>query len=39
MHFLGLVFVATACAALFVGVQIMFETREQELRHGIRLKC
>lgn len=39
MHFLGLVFLASACAALFVGVQIMFETREQELRQGIRLKC
>ncbi|MCJ1395087.1 glycerol transporter [Xylographa bjoerkii] len=35
----GLVFLATACAALFVGAQIMFETREQELRQGIKMKC
>ncbi|KAI4245882.1 MAG: hypothetical protein LQ352_006494, partial [Teloschistes flavicans] len=30
----GLVFLVTACGALFVGVQIMFELREHELRHG-----
>ena len=36
---LGLVFLATACAALFVGVQVMFETRAQELRQGIKMKC
>jgi hypothetical protein len=36
---LGLVFLATACAALFVGVQVMFETRAQELRQGIKLNC
>ncbi|KAI9795578.1 MAG: glycerol transporter [Candelina submexicana] len=35
----GLVFLTLACAALFVGVQIMFEVRQQELRQGIRLKC
>ena len=35
----GVVFFVTACAALFVGVQVMFETREQELRQGIKLKC
>ncbi|MCJ1418627.1 glycerol transporter [Xylographa parallela] len=35
----GLVFLATACAALFVGVQVMFETRAQELRQGIKMKC
>ncbi|MCJ1381634.1 glycerol transporter [Xylographa soralifera] len=35
----GLVFLATACAALFVGAQVMFETREQELRQGIQMKC
>ena len=35
----GLVFLATACAALFVGVQVMFETRQQELRQGIKMAC
>ncbi|OCK84877.1 glycerol uptake protein 1 [Lepidopterella palustris CBS 459.81] len=35
----GLVFFASACGALFVGVQVMFEVREQELREGIRMKC
>ncbi|MCJ1281872.1 glycerol transporter [Xylographa opegraphella] len=35
----GLVFLATACVALFVGVQVMFETRAEEQRQGIRMKC
>lgn len=35
----GLAFLASACGALFVGVQVMFEVREQELREGIRMKC
>jgi D-alanyl-lipoteichoic acid acyltransferase DltB (MBOAT superfamily) len=35
----GLVYVVTACAALFVGVQVMFEIRQEELRAGINLKC
>ena len=35
----GLVFLAGACAALFVGAQVMFETREEEIRHGIKMKC
>ncbi|GMG01048.1 unnamed protein product [Aspergillus oryzae] len=35
----GLVYLATACAALFVGVQVMFEIRQEELRAGINLKC
>ncbi|KAL9604635.1 MAG: hypothetical protein Q9219_000355 [cf. Caloplaca sp. 3 TL-2023] len=30
----GLLFLVTACGALFVGAQIMFELREHELRHG-----
>ncbi|KAL8693915.1 MAG: hypothetical protein Q9218_001329 [Villophora microphyllina] len=34
----GLVFLVTACGALFVGAQVMFELREHELRHGIKLK-
>ena len=28
-----------ACVALFVGSQVMFEVREQEMRQGIRMKC
>ncbi|KAE8153418.1 MBOAT, membrane-bound O-acyltransferase family-domain-containing protein [Aspergillus avenaceus] len=35
----GLVYLVTACAALFVGVQVMFEIRQEELRAGIDLKC
>ncbi|KAI0064952.1 MBOAT-domain-containing protein [Artomyces pyxidatus] len=35
----GLLFMLGACACLFVGVQIMFEYREEELRRGINRKC
>ncbi|KAF1984108.1 glycerol:H+ symporter-like protein [Aulographum hederae CBS 113979] len=35
----GLVFLVVACGALFTGAQVMFEIREDELRHGIRMKC
>ncbi|KAF2085396.1 putative glycerol:H+ symporter [Saccharata proteae CBS 121410] len=35
----GLGFFAAACGALFVGVQVMFEVREAELREGVRMKC
>lgn len=35
----GMAYMVGACAALFVGVQVMFEVREGELRAGIRLKC
>ncbi|EXJ95348.1 hypothetical protein A1O1_00468 [Capronia coronata CBS 617.96] len=35
----GAMFMLGACFALFVGVQVMFEHREEEKRHGIRLKC
>jgi len=35
----GAVFMLAACGALFVGVQVMFEHREEEKRHGIRMKC
>ncbi|EAS35700.3 glycerol:H+ symporter [Coccidioides immitis RS] len=35
----GLAYLAGACAAVFVGVQVMFEIREEEFRAGIRLKC
>jgi D-alanyl-lipoteichoic acid acyltransferase DltB (MBOAT superfamily) len=35
----GLAFLVLACAGLFIGVQVMFEIRESELRVGIKLKC
>jgi D-alanyl-lipoteichoic acid acyltransferase DltB (MBOAT superfamily) len=35
----GLGFMLVACACLFVGVQVMFEVREGELRRGINMKC
>lgn len=35
----GLKFMVGACATLFVGVQVMFEYREEELRQGISRKC
>ncbi len=35
----GVVFLAFACTALFTGVQVMFELREEESRHGIKMKC
>lgn len=35
----GLAFLVTACSALFVGVNVMFEVREDEMRRGIYLKC
>lgn len=35
----GLAFLAVACGALFVGVQIMFEIREEEKRNGVNMKC
>lgn len=35
----GIAFLVTACCALFVGVQMMFEVREQEMRDGFYLKC
>ncbi|KAL4869050.1 hypothetical protein BDV12DRAFT_168522 [Aspergillus spectabilis] len=35
----GFVYLISACCALFVGVQVMFEIREEELRAGIRMKC
>ncbi|KAK4454828.1 glycerol uptake protein 1 [Podospora aff. communis PSN243] len=34
----GLIFLVTACGSLFVGVQIMFEIREEERRKGVNLK-
>ncbi|KAJ2984878.1 hypothetical protein NUW58_g5827 [Xylaria curta] len=38
-HFSGYVFLGLACTALFISVQIMFEVRESEMRHGINLRC
>ncbi|KAG6861629.1 hypothetical protein C0995_014068 [Termitomyces sp. Mi166 len=35
----GLAFLAVACAVLFVGVQLMFEYREEEKRKGIHRRC
>lgn len=35
----GLVYLIGACLSLFVGVQLMFEIREGELRMGINMKC
>ena len=35
----GLIYLLFACGALFVGAQVMFELREQELRQGIKMKC
>ena len=35
----GVLYLFVACAALFVGVQVMFEIREHELRCGISMKC
>lgn len=35
----GLVFLITASLVLFVGIQVMFEVRESEMRKGIFLKC
>lgn len=35
----GLAYMFSCCVVLFVGVQVMFEVREDELRAGINLKC
>ena len=35
----GVTFLVTVCSALFIGVQMMFEVREEEMRQGIYLKC
>lgn len=35
----GMIFLVTACACLFVGVQVMFEIREEEKRKGATIKC
>ena len=36
---LGVMFLLVSCGALFVGIQVMFEIRQSELRKGILLKC
>lgn len=35
----GVAYMISCCVVLFVGVQVMFEIREDELRAGINLKC
>ncbi|KAJ5773272.1 Membrane bound O-acyl transferase MBOAT [Penicillium paradoxum] len=35
----GLAYMVSCCVVLFVGIQVMFEVREDELRAGINLKC
>lgn len=35
----GIMFLLTAYAVLFVGIQVMFEVRQSEYRKGIFLKC
>lgn len=35
----GVAFLVSACGALFVGAQTMFEVRESEKRKGIVMKC
>ncbi|KAI0170652.1 MBOAT, membrane-bound O-acyltransferase family-domain-containing protein [Pestalotiopsis sp. NC0098] len=35
----GWAFLLTACASLFMAIQLMFEQREAELRRGLALKC
>ncbi|KAJ5292866.1 uncharacterized protein N7443_008819 [Penicillium atrosanguineum] len=35
----GVAYMISCCVVLFVGVQVMFEIREEELRMGINLKC
>lgn len=37
--FSGLLFLVIACLSFFVGIQVMFEIRESELRRGISLRC
>ncbi|KAI0452845.1 MBOAT, membrane-bound O-acyltransferase family-domain-containing protein [Xylaria acuta] len=38
-HFSGYVFLGLFCTVVFVGVQVMFEIRESEIRRGINVKC
>jgi hypothetical protein len=35
----GIAFLLTVSAVLFVGIQVMFEIREAEIRKGIYMKC
>ncbi|KAJ5928849.1 Glycerol uptake protein 1 [Penicillium verhagenii] len=35
----GVAYMVACCVVLFVGIQVMFEIREDELRVGIDLKC
>ncbi|GAP88723.2 putative glycerol:H+ symporter [Rosellinia necatrix] len=38
-HWSGYFFLGVAYALLFVGVQLMFEVRESEMKRGINIKC
>ena len=35
----GVAMMMVCCGALFVGVQVMFEHREEERRKGVKMKC
>ncbi|VUC35832.1 unnamed protein product [Clonostachys rosea] len=35
----GAIFLVTSCSCLFVGIQVMFEIRQEELRKGFTTKC
>lgn len=35
----GMKFLVAACSALYLGVQVMFQVREREVKGGIKLKC
>lgn len=35
----GVVYLVSCCVVLFVGIQVMFEVRQEEMRAGIDLKC
>ncbi|OBZ72184.1 hypothetical protein A0H81_07409 [Grifola frondosa] len=35
----GIRFLLTACGGLFIGAQVMFEYREEEMRNGIFRRC
>ncbi|KAK9466222.1 MBOAT, membrane-bound O-acyltransferase family-domain-containing protein [Lipomyces arxii] len=36
---MGIPYFLVSCSVLFVGVQVMFEIRANEARHGINLRC
>lgn len=36
---MGAIYTLAACGGLFIGVQVMFELREEEKRRGVKMKC